>query len=699
VVKLLTEMAQRKYYRKSYSRNKKVWKVLKILLASFLFCFFAILSLFIYYAKDLPRPEDFRERALILPTEIYDRTGEVLLYQLFDEEKRIIVPLDQVSDKIIEAILATEDAHFYSHPGIDYRGVLRSIKKNLQIGQPVYGGSTISQQLIRSSLLTLEKTPVRKTREIILTLELERRYSKDEILEFYLNQIPFGSNSYGVEAASQTFFNKSAAEVSLEEAAILASLIKSPSYLSPYGPNKEALWARKDYVLDRMVARGYISKEEAAEAKEKETEFEEIRHPIKAPHFVLYVKSYLESKYSDHFLRTSGLKVYTTLDWELQKTAEEAVKNGVANNKIYNSHNMGLVAINPNNGEILAMVGSADWWSAASFPENCSPGLNCLFEPKFNITTRGERQPGSAFKPFAYAALFRKELANGLTPESAVWDVKTEFNSSCDGLHFEEKEECYHPRNYDGLFRGEMSLRAALAQSVNVPAVKVLYAAGVRETISLAHSFGITTLKQPPSYYGLALVLGGGEVRLLDITSAYGVFASRGFTVPPAAVLRIEDEKNKIIEKTTKSPRRVLESRVADLINDMLSDNDARTPVFGARSNLYIPEYDVAVKTGTTQEFRDAWAIGYSSSVVIGVWAGNNDATPNLRPGATLAAPVWNQVMKKALELYPPKDFIEPDLTEDKKIALEDLIEEESPQYKNWQIAINPWLDDDQEED
>ena len=662
------------------------------MLAAFLFCFFAILSVFIYYAKDLPRPEDFRERALILPTEIYDRTGEILLYQLFDEEKRVIVPLDQVSDKLIQAILATEDAHFYSHFGIDYRGVLRSIKKNLQIGQPVYGGSTISQQLIRSSLLTLEKTPVRKTREIILTLELERRYSKDEILEFYLNQIPFGSNSYGVEAASQTFFNKSAAEVSLEEAAILASLIKSPSYLSPYGSNKENLLARKDYVLDRMVSREYISKEEARKAKEKEIEFEEIRHQIKAPHFVLYVKNYLESKYSDHFLRTSGLKVYTTLDWELQKTAEEAVKNGVANNKAYNSHNMGLVAIDPNNGEILAMVGSADWWSSTSFPENCSPGLNCLFEPKFNIVTRGERQPGSAFKPFAYATLFQKELDNGLTPESAVWDARTEFNPNCDGINFEPRKECYHPRNYDGVFRGSMSLKAALAQSINVPAVKVLYAAGVRETINLVHSFGITTLRQPPSYYGLALVLGGGEVKLLDITSAYGVFASRGFIVPPTAVSRIEDERNKIIEKTTKNPRRVLESKVADLINDILSDNDARAPVFGARSNLYIPEYDVAVKTGTTQEFRDAWAIGYSSSVVIGVWAGNNDATPNLRPGVTLAAPVWNQVMQKALELYPPKAFINPDLTEYKKISLEDLIKEENPQYKNWQKAIFPYL-------
>jgi penicillin-binding protein 1A len=694
-------MAQRKYYRKTYNKNKKIGKILKVLLGIFLFGFFATLSLFIYYAKDLPRPEDFREKVLILPTEIYDRTGEILLYQLFEEEKRIIVPLDQVSEQLIQAVIATEDAHFYSHFGIDYRGILRSIKKNLQIGQPVYGGSTISQQLIRSSLLTLEKTPVRKTREIILALELERRYSKDEILEFYLNQIPFGSNAYGIEAAAQTLFNKSAAEVSLEEAALLASLIKSPSYLSPYGPNKDELLARKNYVLDRMIAQSFISEKEAKEAKEQELEFAEIRHPVQAPHFVLYIKNHLESQYSDHFLRTNGLKVYTTLDWELQKEAEEAVKNAAVNNKAYNAHNIGLVAIDPNNGGILAMVGSLDWWATESFPEDCSPGVDCLFEPKFNVVTQGERQPGSAFKPFAYATLFRKELTNGLTPGTIVWDVKTEFNPNCSGVYFEAKDkygaDCYHPRNYDGKFRGPISLKEAFAQSINVPAVKVLYYAGLKETIALAKSFGITTLNQPFSYYGLPLVLGGGEVKLLDMTSAYGVFATGGFTVSPSGILRIEDEKGNVIEKNKKTPKRVLESQVANLINDILSDNDARTPVFGSRSNLYIPEHEVAVKTGTTQELKDAWVIGYTPSVAIGVWTGNNDGTPTLGLGVTLAAPAWNQVMKKALELYPPKDFVEPDISESEKIVLEDLIPEDSPQYANWQKAIQPWLEKDED--
>ena len=691
-------MARRKYYRKAYNKNKIIWKILKVLLGVFLLCFLAALSLFIYYAKDLPRPEDLRGRTLVLPTEIYDRTGEILLYQLFDEEKRIVVPLEKISDQLIQAIIATEDSRFYEHFGLDYRGILRSVWKNLQIGQPVYGGSTLSQQFIRSSLLDLEKTPVRKTREIILTLELERRYSKDEILEFYLNQIPFGSNAYGAEAAAQTLFNKPAAEVSLEEAALLTALIKSPSYLSPYGPNKAELLGRKDYVLDRMVSQGFISKKEAEEAKKQELQFAEIRHQIKAPHFVLHVQSYLRSYYSDEHLRTRGLKVYTTLDWELQQAAEEIVKAEAINNKAHNAHNMGLVAIDPTSGEILAMVGSVDWWAAESFPEGCQPGTSCLFEPKFNIVTRGERQPGSAFKPFAYAALLQK----GLNPETIVWDVRTEFNPNCSGIYFESKDrfgaDCYHPRNYDGRFRGPMSLKEALAQSINVPAVKVLYSAGLSRTISLTQSFGVTTLNRPPSYYGLPLVLGGGEVKLLDITSAYGVFATRGFRIPPNSVLKIKDDKGRIIDEKRRDARRVLESSVADMINDMLSDNNARAPIFGSRSALYIPEHEVAIKTGTTQGFKDAWAIGYTPSVVIGVWVGNNDNTPTSKPGVTIAAPAWNQVMRKAIELYPSNGFVRPDLEKTEKVILEDLISEEDRQYKNWQIAIKPYLPSQRED-
>ena len=674
-------------------------RALKIFLGIFLFVFLAALSLFVYYAKDLPRPEDFTERALILPTKIYDRTGEVLLYQLFDEEKRTIVSLDQVSEDLIHAVIATEDARFYEHFGIDYQGILRSVWKNLKEGQPIYGGSTISQQLIRSSLLNLEKTAVRKTREIILALELERRYSKDEILEFYLNQIPFGSNAYGVEAAAQTFFDKTAADVSLPEAALLASLIQSPSYLSPYGEHTDELLERKNYVLDRMVSQGFISKKEASEAKKQEIKFEEVRHPIESPHFVLYVKDYLDSLYSEEYLRTRGLNVYTTLDWQLQQTAEEAVKNGVLNNKAYNAHNMGLVAINPNTGEILAMVGSADWWAEESSPKDCVPGASCLFEPKFNIVTRGERQPGSAFKPFAYAALFQKDL----TPETIVWDVRTEFNPNCSGVYFESKdkygENCYHPSNYDRRFRGAISLKDALAQSINVPAVKVLYFAGLKETINLAKSFGITTLNQPPSYYGLPLVLGGGEVKLIDMTSAYGVFASRGFKIPPSSVLRIEDESGNILEENKKTPKRVLKSEIADIINDILSDNDARTPVFGPKSSLYIPGQKVAVKTGTTQEYKDAWTIGYTPSVVIGVWAGNNDGASTLGPGATLAAPVWSQVMKKALELYGAGGFVNPEAGEVKEVVLEDLMSEDDPQYDNWQKAVQPLLEEKEEND
>jgi len=683
--------------------------ILKILLGGCLFFIFCGSVLFIYYAKDLPRPEVFTERPFVLPTKIYDRTGEVLLYQIYDEEKRTIVPLEQMPDHLKQAVIAAEDANFYSHFGLDIGGIFRSVLNNLRIGKAVYGGSTISQQLIRSSFLTLEKTLKRKTKEIILTLELERRYSKDQILEFHLNQVPFGSNAYGVASASQTYFNKDVAELSLTQSAILASLIQGPSRLSPYGSHMDELLARKDYVLDRMVQEHYISQEEAEVAKEEALEFAEIRHPIEAPHFVLYVKKYLEEKYSDYFLKEKGLKVYTTLDWQLQTAAEEIVTNGVKANQGYNAHNASLVALSPQTGEILAMVGSANWHATSSWPQNCiTSEEGCLFDPKFNIATLGERQPGSAFKPFAYAVAFQK----GFLPETILWDVQTEFNPNCASTTNQEKDEygldCYHPGNYDENFRGPISLRKALAQSINLPSVKVLYLAGVKETIDLAQLLGITTLDQPLSWYGLSLVLGGGEVKLLDLVSAYGVFAAQGLQVPPISILKIEDSEGNIIEENKKTQKRVLETEVANLINDVLSDNETRAPMFGLWSPLYVPGHQAAAKTGTTQEYRDAWTIGYTPSIVAGVWAGNNNNAPaDEKPGVVLAGPMWNQFMKKALEIYPGEDFKKPEPIETENPALRGEVDWEDPhsilyyiddnpelnsQYQNWEAAIENWL-------
>jgi len=716
-------MAKRKRNLKVYGKRRKKSKLLfafRIGASLFIVFIFLFLLVFIYYAKDLPRPEKFLERKFFESTRIYDRTGEILLYNIHGEEKREIIPLDQIPKHLRQAVMAAEDSNFYYHRGIDPKGILRSVLVNLRIRKPIYGGSTLTQQLIRSSFLTLDKTVERKVREIILTIELERRYSKDQILEWYLNQIPFGSNSYGVQAASQTYFEKPAKELNLAESAVLAAMIQGPSRLSPYGPNKDDLMARKNYVLDQMEKNGYIRKEEKADAQKETIRFAEVLEPIKAPHFVLHVKNYLVNKYGEDFLIQKGLRVYTSLDWELQEKAERIVKEGVEVNKNYNAFNASLVAIDPNTGEILSLVGSADWFGDP-YPENCISGKNCLFDPKFNIAigTKNNpgRQPGSAFKPFAYAAALEK----GYTSNTILWDAKTEFNPSCSADSSEEQDkyglDCYHPNNYNGRFKGPMTIRDSLAQSINITSVKTLYLAGVKNTISLAEKMGITTLENDPSRYGLALVLGGGEVKLIDMVSAYGVFATEGETIPPVSVLRIEDSDGNIIEENRKTPKRVLDVETCRTINDILSDNDARAPLFGFNSSLYFKDWQVAAKTGTTQEYKDAWAIGYTPSLVVGVWAGNNDNSPaNEKPGVVLAAPIFHKVMEEALLKYSSNKFNPPALPETEKPVLNGEIKtpfhsilhyvnKDDPrgpvpvspnqdlQYSSWEEAVKIWAE------
>lgn len=648
-------MPERKFHRKTYQKTKRAfnfvfgfWKWMGVI---FLFFIFSSLFLFIYYAKDLPRPEKFIERELFQSTKIYDRSGQVLLYEIYGEEKREWAPLEKIPDYLKKAVIATEDANFYQHFGIDLKGIINAALANLKIMKPVYGGSTIPQQLIRSTFLSLEKTPKRKIREIILTLELDRRYSKEQILEWYLNQIPFGRNAYGVEAASQAYFRKDVWEISLPEAATLAALIKAPSF---YSSNLEELLNRKNYVLNRMVSEGYLNSEEAEKAKSEEIKIVEYSQPILAPHFTLWVKQLLEEKYGRAFLEEKGLKIYTTLDWELQQMAEEIVREGVKKNKIYNSYNGALVAINPKSGEILAMVGSADYF-AEPYPKDCTPGLNCKFDPHFNAAVGTKnlpgRQPGSAFKPFVYATAFQKEYTDKTIVEDspACWP--------------QAGGKIWCPQNFDGLFRGPVTLRSALAQSLNVPSVKVLDSlAGYLDSIKTAQAMGITTLKNPEQY-GLSIVLGGAEVKLLDMVSAYGVFANDGLRVPPTAILKIEDSKGNIIFQNNKTPIRVLESKVARLINDILSDNEARAPMFGPRSNMYFENFQVAAKTGTTDDSRDGWIIGYTPSIVTGVWVGNNDNSPMAKKAAELlAGPIFNNFMKKVFLKYPPENFPKPEI-------------------------------------
>jgi penicillin-binding protein 1A len=647
--------------------GRVILKIFKIFGFVFLFIIFSLLCLFLYYAKDLPRPEIFTERELPQSTKIYDRTGKVLLYEIYGEEKRTYVFLSQIPKYLRDAVICAEDSNFYHHFGVDPKALVRAILSDLKILKPVYGASTIPQQLIRSTFLSLEKTPERKTREIILAIELDRKYSKDQILEWYLNQIPFGQNAYGVEAAAQTYFGKHVWEINLPEAAILAALIKGPYSLSPYEEgSRKKLFARKDYILDKMAREGYISKEEAEEAKKQEISFKEKRSEILAPYFTLWVKSILEKEYGNEFLTIAGLKVYTSLDYEIQKIAEEVVKEGIKRNKQYNAHNAALVAISPKTGEVLAMtVGTGNYYEKP-YPENCTPGIDCLFDPKFNVAVgTGKapgRQPGSAFKPFIYATAFKK----GYDDKFLVLDSPTNFGV------WGGKE--YTPQNYDGLFRGWVSLRSALAQSLNVPSIKVLYLAGtnekienlgisdfrgmekillegLKESLKTARDLGITTLNKDISNYGPSLVLGGGEVNPLEMAYAYSVFANEGIKVPLSPILKIEDSKGRIIFEKKNSSIRVLDSAVANLITDILSDNDARSPMFGPRSHLYFEKYKVAVKTGTTDNFKDCWTVGYTPEISVSVWVGNNNNAPMVKkqPAATVAGPIFHSFLEKVL--------------------------------------------------
>jgi 1A family penicillin-binding protein len=650
-------MAKRIYYRKTYKKNRKKETFTRFFIFlgfGLLFSFLLFLFVFFYYAKDLPRPEDFGEQAPVQSTKIFDRSGKVLLYEIYGEEKRDIITLSQMPDYLQKAVIATEDANFYKHHGLDFDGIFRAIKLDLKLKRFTYGGSTLSQQLIRSAFLNTEKTIKRKIREIILTLELERRYSKKQILEWYLNQIPFGPNLYGVESASKSYFNKPAKDLSLAEAATLAALIKAPSYYSS-SQNRDKLLTRRNYVLDRMVQEHYLTEEEATKAKSTELKLAENLQSIKAPHFVLYVENYLFKKYGKDFLERGGYKIYTSLDWTLQKEAEKIIKEGAERNKIYNAYNASLVAINPKNGQILAMVGSKDWFGK---PEGCSKKTGrCKFDPKVNVAVyRIGRQPGSAFKPFVYATAFQ----NGYSDQDIVIDEKTDFGL-WGGKH-------YIPENYDGQFRGPVTLRQALAQSLNVPSIKVLLnLAGLSQSLANARKFGISTLNKPDSFYGPSIVLGGGEVKLIDMVSAYGVFAAEGLRIPPVSILKIEDSQGKIIEEFRPSPKRVLGKKPAQLINSILSDNKARAPMFGSRSPLYFENYQVAVKTGTTDNFRDGWTIGYAPSIVVGVWVGNNDNTAMAKkPSVVLAGPIWRRFMLQVLPRLPKENFNPPEKSKSK---------------------------------
>ena len=640
-----------------------------IALWSILFVFIIITSFiaaFFYYSRYLPDPNAWQDRKVIQSTKIYDRENKTLLYEIHGEEKRTIVAYSDISQIVKNATIVAEDAEFYNHSGINFRGILRAVLADIRDKKILEGGSSITQQLIKNAYLSPERTFSRKTKELILAITLEKKYSKDEILNFYLNQIPYGSNSYGIEAAAQTYFNKPAKELNLAEAVYLAALPKAPSYYSPYGSHGNELKARANYILGRLYDLKYISKKDLDGAEKMTVDFANQKSDITAPHFVMFVREYLNEKYGENFVEKSGLKVTTTLDLNLQNIAERIVKEGAERNKIYNAQNAALTAIDPKTGQILVMVGSKNYNDDPE-PEGCEPGKNCEFDPNVNITTR-LRQPGSAFKPFVYAAA----ITNGYTPQTIIWDVPTEFNHLCSWNGIAEsgvdQETCYKPKNYDGRFRGPVTLKQALANSLNVPSVKVLYLAGINNSINLAENMGITTLKDR-SRYGLSLVLGAAEVKLLDMVSAFGVFSQDGIRREPVSIIKVEDGSGQILEEYREQNRRVIDEQAAREITAILSDNNARAPMFGLYSPLSLGLIPAAAKTGTTQDpndetkARDAWIIGYTPSLVAGVWAGNNNNAPIEKGGAGVAAagPIWQNFMTAALKDKPIEIFNNPD--------------------------------------
>ena len=620
--------------RKSNKRinKRKIWKFLGYMALSFVLF---IVLLFAWYAKDLPTPEKLAARRATESTKIFDRNGN-LLYST-GEKRRTVIDAKDMPPSIRQATVAIEDQDFYKHHGLNFKGIARAIYVDVTRGRASQGGSTITQQFVKNALLSSKKSLSRKIKEVILSIELEQTRSKDEILTLYLNEIPYGSNIYGIEEASKAYFGKDAKDLNLSESATLAALPQRPTYFSPWGTHTDDLFLRKNRVLEEMVSMNFITQEEADKAKKEapkkdDPKFVQRQENIKAPHFVLFVRERLIDLYGEQMVNEGGLQVTTTLDGDMQGMAEEAIKEGSTKLDRYGANNTALVSTDPKTGQVLAMVGSKDYFDIKN-------------DGNVNVTL-ANRQPGSAFKPFAYATGFKQKY----NPAYTLFDLRTDFGGG------------YSPEDYDGRTRGPVSARYALANSLNIPAVKMLSLAGVQNTIDTARDLGITTLTDP-SRYGLALVLGGGEVKPLEMAGAYGGFANGGNFATLTPFLKIQDSSNKTLFefKQGTNIKKVLDPQIAYEITSILSDNDVRRDIFG--TSLVIGDYKVAVKTGTTQEFRDAWTCGATPSLSTVVWVGNNDNT-KMRAGADgsiVAAPIFRNFMLKALPKYPNEDFAKPD--------------------------------------
>ncbi len=607
-----------------------------------------------WLATGLPRPGELPQHASAPSTQILDRHGR-LLYEVIDPARGRHTPvaLDDVPLYLLQATVATEDANFYRHPGVDFWAVLRALWINLRGGEVLSGGSTITQQLARNLLLSPEerarRTLTRKIRESILAWRLARTYSRDEILTLYLNETYYGNYAYGVEAAAQAYFGKHVSQLDLSECALLAGLPQAPSAYNPLS-NPEAARQRQKVVLGLMVKQGFISEGDAALSAVESLHFASTPFPVEAPHFVMYVRGLLEESLGRQRLEQGGLRVYTTLDLALQETAQRIARRHLARladtrygERDRNVHNAALLALDPRTGEILVMLGSPDYFAESDGAVNVTLAL---------------RQPGSSIKPITYAAAFDPAWAAAAgeapyTPATMIADVRTTFLT--------RENRPYTPRNYDGIFHGPVLARQAMASSLNVPAVKVLDDVGLETMIRQARCMGITSF-DAANRFGLALTLGGGEVRLLELTAAYAAFASGGFRVETVAIRRVEDAEGRVLWAPQHGLRGcALDERVAYLITDILSDDWARMSAFGEGSVLQL-DRPAAVKTGTTSDWRDNWTVGYTLELVVGVWAGNADNSPMCGvSGISGAAPIWHDFMQAALKGRPTREFARPD--------------------------------------
>lgn len=624
-------------------RNKR--SVLGVLLRLAIFLFLAggifLVSIFAWYSKDLPDPNRIIERDVAQSTKIYDRTGEQLLYEIHGTERRTVIELSSIPQYAIDATIAVEDKNFFKHKGLSLHNILKAMALEVlnKIGlynKTVPGGSTLTQQFIKNAVLTTEKSYTRKIKEFVLAYRLEQRFTKEEILKLYFNEIPYGSTAYGIEAASHIYFGQSAKDLTLAEAAVLAALPQAPSYYSPYGSHKDELLSRQRYILGLMVEQGYINEEQAAQAKEETLEFKKRQEDILAPHFVFMVKEELSQRYGERLVEQGGLKIITTLDWGKQQKAQAVVEEIAKTNlEKYQANNASLVTIDVASGEILALIGSKNY-----FDDSIDGQVNVATSP---------RQPGSSLKPVVYV----EALSRGYRPDTMLFDLRTQFASS---------GEPYSPQDYDGKERGPVTLKQALQGSLNIPAVKMLYLVGVPEVVDLADKLGYTTLTSPDRY-GLSLVLGGGEVKLVEHANAYAALAREGIFKPSVSVLKVEGPDGKVIEEHRDDPgKRVLDREPVRQLNNILSDNEARSYIFGAVNHLTLADRPVAAKTGTTNNYHDAWTIGFTPDVVTGVWVGNNDNTAMSKgaDGSVVAAPIWQKYMGQILSGIPAKDFPAP---------------------------------------